>query len=1587
MNNSYITNDYLIKTNVDFENIDSKPISIEEGEVAEATVKEDTSNANRVHLEFENGESISVEKNSVKADVGKKISVEIKENNGGKLVIKQVDNKVSEKTGSNLDTGTQNVDLTSKTASADYRTLLSKINVAYTKENATYARFLNENNVAVQAENIKSLAEIKKNIDYIVKNADENIISKIEASGIDTGKLSPDVLSKFVFEIKNNDLLFDTEVGENPDFAYVDDEKANVVAKKYIDDSSKDEASSRVDRTETSSRSDVNDGVDRTYTGSRNEFSDRVDRTDNSSRNEVSDTNGRINDSSKNVVNNRVDRNESSSRNEVSDTKDRTNNSFENGVNNRVYRNENSSKNKVSNIVDGNEDSSKNEVSDKKDRTNNSFENGVSDRVDRNENSSKNEVSDRKDRTNNSFENGVSDRVDRNENSSRNEVANGNDRTNNSSKNEVTSRIDRDESSSRNEVNNGKDRTNNSSKNEVSDGKDRTDNSSRNEVSDRKDRTNNSSKNEVSDKVDRTDNSSRNEVSNRVGRTETSSKNEVSNRVDRTETSLKNEVTSRVNREESSQRKEVTNQVSKDKDSSYSPVDRNTTSDVKSNEKNFEYNSKDNNSKKDNSQNEISSKNDIEHKYAYNNQNNQKVDIEKIQKKYQLSDDDMQEVIKNIIKADVPINEKNVEVVASAYSKAEKIDTLDDKTIFNLIKNDKDITIKNIYIAEHTSKSDVLAKDTMPEKQWEQLKPEVLKLFKREGIEQTKENIDVAKTFIENDIPITKENIEKVAMLKDVENNIDLDKVAFEAAKNIKLDKKSDEVDLFNSSKDVEVKEPQKLFEDYQEIIKVIPKINTDTIKTVLDKNDILTLENLKTEVDKDIQNVENKQSSEVKNVDVKDNSSALENRVDTTKTDNTKYKNDQNLTPEVITAKRQLAEIQLKLTTESALRLAGKGLDINVMPIKEAVEQLKELETEVYKSNLNIVGAEVSDENVQKMTELYDKVETLVPRYSNNVYREIITHDTDFTIDGINSAVNAKMDKIIDTFDTFATVPSQKFGDTFATVSDQLAHVLELNDIIVTDDNIDAAKILSLNDMDITSDNILQTKEINFKVSKTYNNLHPIVAAEMIKDGLNPVDMNIDDVISYIDKFDDEYSQDSKSQIAENILKVVENNQISNTEKEAVVSVYRMLDMVSKHSSAAIGTAIKNNVELTLGNLMEASKVFEKTKSKQDFDVEVNDNFGTVEDVVIPEKNIRASIQRAVNSTNQTRQNNVAEFPDNNIQNENQFGLQKSFVATEEKEYSEMIFKEIVKMAEPAKVTELVKTGGLNLSEDNIEKVLKNLKKAKATNTNIDFNKEKVSEVFEQIKQISNSPTNVISWINKNNIPLTMSNFTAAAGLVKNPFKPGKDLEKFEKESKNNKIDFGSKISSAQLEELKNGKTPDEVVGEIIDDVDNAFSKITEIASVDEINLLLKQASNIKKSLTIQNQVNKSDSGFFQLPVRMSEGNIVNLNMYVSENGINDSNKTFMSFETESLGVIQVYMDKNGNDVSLELNSEYNDGAEALSEYSFELKNMLSSSGFNVRNIKIGEEKPREITDEKVFEKNSEKGVKFLDNMYEIIV
>ncbi len=634
------------------------------------------------------------------------------------------------------------------------------------------------------------------------------------------------------------------------------------------------------------------------------------------------------------------------------------------------------------------------------------------------------------------------------------------------------------------------------------------------------------------------------------------------------------------------------------------------------------------------------------------------------------------EIITHLVSAGLPVNHKNIAALEAAYKKVQHVQDLEESTIVDLVKKEKPLTLENVYIEKYAGSKEPETPQ-LPDALIEKLAPEIKKLFQREDIEDTKENRDTATLLIKNQVPVTKENIEKIKFLKNIKDNTSPKDVLQDVAQNIKAGIPPTNVDL-RESKDEPAVDVKVLAQKYEKTIKEIKDVTYETITRLARANVPITLDHLiefaQEEVpsapvvpaDMPMENddtkaepadtVVQKPNRPIKNRPVqedtprprttKNNPNRNQPIAPETVSEASDQQTEQDVVPvassqtagdatqdaqfeETVKARRQLAEVQLKLTSEAASRLANKQIDINVMPLKQAVEELRKLESDLYEKNLKIMGAEPSAENIDKMQDLFSKMQTVAqtPNSAYTIVSDVINNNIDFSVEGMHkSAVNAK---VFEDIEMFQTAPSQKYGDSFSKVDDQFSDLLASLDIEPTEANIKAAKILSRNEIDVTPENVLDAKIVDFKISEVFDRLHPIVAAKMIKEGLNPVDMHVDDVLEYTKQFENELGQTSRDKLSGYILDMDNKSAVAPEDREAIVAIYRMLSTIQKHGSASVGVTLKSDVDLTLGNLLEASKTFERTKKGQDMDFTVDDDFGLLKDIVVPKENIRNILNR----------------------------------------------------------------------------------------------------------------------------------------------------------------------------------------------------------------------------------------------------------------------------------------------------------------------------------------------------------------------
>lgn len=309
------------------------------------------------------------------------------------------------------------------------------------------------------------------------------------------------------------------------------------------------------------------------------------------------------------------------------------------------------------------------------------------------------------------------------------------------------------------------------------------------------------------------------------------------------------------------------------------------------------------------------------------------------------------------------------------------------------------------------------------------------------------------------------------------------------------------------------------------------------------------------------------------------------------------------------ITARRQIEEIRLKMTVEAGQRLAGKGIELNTTGLEKIVEGLRELEEDYYRNLLGEADAPDTAENRGILKDTLEKVNELkeAPSYVLGVTFRSRGNQTINSLHEEAVGLKAKMDRAEESYDALMTAPRKDLGDSIEKAFQNVDELLKDMNLEATEANRRAVKILGYNSMEINKENIFRVKDYDSQVNAVLTGLHPAVAVEMIKEGFNPLNVPIGELNSEIGRMKEEMGISEEEKFSKFLWKLDQENGISAEERKAFIGVYRLLNSVEKSKGAAVGSVLNAGQEVTLNNLLRAVR----TKKMGGMDKEVDDSFG----------------------------------------------------------------------------------------------------------------------------------------------------------------------------------------------------------------------------------------------------------------------------------------------------------------------------------------------------------------------------------------
>ncbi len=421
---------------------------------------------------------------------------------------------------------------------------------------------------------------------------------------------------------------------------------------------------------------------------------------------------------------------------------------------------------------------------------------------------------------------------------------------------------------------------------------------------------------------------------------------------------------------------------------------------------------------------------------------------------------------------------------------------------------------------------------------------------------------------------------------------------------------------------------------------------------------------------------------------------------------------------------RRVLEEVRLSMSVEANLKLLRRGYRIDTAPMEELVDNLKKAEEDIAKT---LTGESDSSAAVAKKDIFVNTIDLLSglktsPISIVNVYEK---EDTLTVVSDKAASLTATYAKANESYEALMTAPRADLGDSIRKAFGNVDEILESLEMALTDENRRAVRILGYNSIEITSANLVEIKDKDRLLTRTIENLTPGRVLGMIRDGINPVVMSIEELDKYL-RNQDTTKEDMMS-YSKFLYKLEQDKDITDNEKEAYIGIYRLINQIEKTDYSAIGAVNELGTEFTFENLLSAIR----STKKGSMDYKVDDAFGGLSVRESAIKSITSQIARGFmgdtadlkNFLNEAFNQNSSEEFDNELAEE----IRKTYRS------EEMILQELASYSDAVSADNIADISLLLGKENTVFNRLKDLGYKKPYTVDLS-NKKKAKESFKSM-------------------------------------------------------------------------------------------------------------------------------------------------------------------------------------------------------------------------------------------------------------
>ena len=321
------------------------------------------------------------------------------------------------------------------------------------------------------------------------------------------------------------------------------------------------------------------------------------------------------------------------------------------------------------------------------------------------------------------------------------------------------------------------------------------------------------------------------------------------------------------------------------------------------------------------------------------------------------------------------------------------------------------------------------------------------------------------------------------------------------------------------------------------------------------------------------------------------------------------------------ITARRQLEEIRLAMTMEASNRIVRLDVNIDTKELAEVIDTLKSMERINLEQRLNNAGVPVTDENVDMLADTTKSIEEL--RLADTKILGSVVNDREFTIRslrnqvlveelsaGTGDALSRRFDNIKKSYESVGTSPRSDMGDSINKAFSNIEDLLKSLDIRVDNETVRAARILGYNSIEITRSNIDSIVSYDRQINQLMDSFYPEAVMGLIKDGINPMDIPVDELNEIIAKQNYNGGVTEAADFATYLRDLERQGELTPEQRESYIGIYRIMDKLAKSGDREAGFIFANKANLTIRNMITAMR----SRKARGIDAGIDDSFGMLD-------------------------------------------------------------------------------------------------------------------------------------------------------------------------------------------------------------------------------------------------------------------------------------------------------------------------------------------------------------------------------------